>query len=87
MSVRQIKRFRDIIVYNYTMNNKQQLIQDIQNLLNSYTDIKKTDINPALLEFMDEDTLKDIISSLLYQKEQEKDVDMEWLEQFKKYVN
>ena len=69
------------------MNNKQQLIQDIQNLLNSYDDIKKTDINPALLEFMDENTLKDIISSLLYQKEQEKDVDMEWLEQFKKYVN
>lgn len=69
------------------MNNKEQLIQDIQNLLNSYEDIKKTDINPALLEFMDENTLKDIISSLLYQKEQEKDVDMEWLEQFKKYVN
>ncbi|WP_345980933.1 hypothetical protein [Sulfurimonas sp. HSL3-2] len=69
------------------MNNKEQLIQDIQNLLNSYEDVKKTDINPVLLEFMDEDTLKDIISSLLYQKEQEKDVDMEWLEQFKKYVN
>lgn len=67
------------------MNNKQQLIQDIQNLLNSYDGVKKTDINPALLEFMDENTLKDIISSLLYQKEQEKDVDIEWLEQFKKY--
>ena len=69
------------------MNYKEQLIQDIQNLLNSYEGVKKTDINPALLEFMDENTLKDIISSLLYQKEQEKDVDLEWLEQFKKYVN
>ncbi|MBU0632122.1 hypothetical protein KKA17_05710 [bacterium] len=67
------------------MNKKQELILDIQNLLNSYGDVKKTDINPALLEFMDEDTLKNIISSLLYQKEQEKDVDLKWLEQFKKY--
>ena len=69
------------------MNNKEQLIQDIQNLLNSYNGIKKTDINPSLLEFIDEDTLKNIISDLLYQKEQEKDVDLEWLEQFKKYIS
>lgn len=69
------------------MNNKEQLIQDIQNLLNSYSGIKKTDINPSLLEFMDEDTLKHIISDLLYQKEQEKDVDLEWLEQFKKHIS
>ncbi len=69
------------------MNTKRELILDIQNLLNSYEGVKKTDINPALLEFMDEKTLKEIISSLLYQKEQEKDVDMEWLEQFKKYNN
>jgi hypothetical protein len=68
------------------MNNKEQLILDIQNLLNSYDDIKKTSINPTLLEFMDEMTLKQIISDLLYQKEQEKDVDLEWLEQFKKYI-
>ena len=69
------------------MNDKQQLITDIQNLLNSYDDVKKTDISPALLEFMDNDTLKSIISDLLYQKEQEKDVDVQWLEQFKKYGN
>ncbi|MDD2356629.1 MAG: hypothetical protein PHX13_01795 [Thiovulaceae bacterium] len=69
------------------MNDKKQLIQDIQNLLNSYVGINKTDINPALLEFMDEETLKNIISDLLYQKEQEKDVDLEWLEQFKKYIS
>ncbi|WP_345993975.1 hypothetical protein [Sulfurimonas sp. HSL-1716] len=69
------------------MNKKQQLIQDIQNLLNSYDDMKKTDINPSLLEFMDEETLKGIISSLLDQKEQEKETDKEWLEQFKKYTH
>ena len=68
------------------MNDKEQLILDIQNLLNIYNGIKKTDINPSLLEFMDESTLKHIISDLLYQKEQEKDVDLEWLEQFKKHI-
>ena len=47
------------------MNDKKQLILDIQNLLNSYVGINKTDINPALLEFMDEETLKNIISFLL----------------------
>ena len=69
------------------MNTKEQLILDIQNLLNSYDDVKKTSINPALLTFMDESTLKQIISDLLYQKEQDKNVDIEWLEQFKKYLS
>jgi hypothetical protein len=66
------------------MNSKEQLILDIQHLLNSYSDVKQTSINPALLSFMDESMLKQIISDLLYQKEQEKDVDLEWLEQFKR---
>lgn len=69
------------------MTNKEELILDIQNLLNSYTNIKPTTIEPALLTFMDEETLKRIISDLLYQKEQEKNADLEWLEQFKKYIN
>ena len=68
------------------MSTKETLIEDIQNLLNSYKDIKPTNINPALLTFMDDATLKEIISALLYQKEQEKDVDPLWLEQFKKYL-
>ena len=68
------------------MTNKEQLILDIQNLLNSYNDIKTTVIDPALLSFMDEDTLKQIISDLLYQKEREKDVDLLWLEQFKRHI-
>jgi hypothetical protein len=69
------------------MSRKEQLILDIQNLLNSYDGIHKTDINPNLLEFMDEDTLVSIIDSLLSQKEALKDTDMQWLEKFKKYNN
>lgn len=62
---------------------KQQLIKDIQNLLNSYKGGSNTSINPALLEFMDEKTLIGIIESLLDQKEDSKEADVEWLEQFK----
>ena len=69
------------------MSKKEQLINDIQNLLNTYDGIHKTDINPTLLEFMDEDTLISIIDSLLDQKENEKESDLEWLEQFKKHNN
>lgn len=69
------------------MSRKQQLINDIQNLLNTYEGIHKTDINPALLEFMDEDTLVSIIDSLMDQKESSKESDIEWLEQFKKQEN
>jgi len=65
-----------------TNQRKQQLIEDIQELLNSYKGIAPTNINPDLLEFMDEDTLVSIISSLLDQKEQNLDVDKEWLEKF-----
>ncbi|MEA2072487.1 MAG: hypothetical protein U9O86_02795 [Campylobacterota bacterium] len=65
------------------MTNKQQLILDIQNLLNNYENTTTTTINPDLLEFMDEKTLIDIIGSLLDQKEDHKDSDVEWLEQFK----
>ncbi len=66
------------------MNKKQQLIQDIQNLLNNHKGVNMTRINPQLLEFMSESDLKDIISSLLEQKESKKDDDIEWLQQFKK---
>lgn len=66
------------------MNRKEKLITDIQNLLNTYDNVNETSINPALLEFMDEQTLIDIISNLLEQKEDAKESDIEWLEQFKK---
>ncbi|OIP53158.1 MAG: hypothetical protein AUK54_09620 [Helicobacteraceae bacterium CG2_30_36_10] len=69
------------------MSTKKQLIEDIQNLLNSYDGDNTTTINPDLLEFMDEKTLISIIDSLLTQKEDAKEPDMEWLEKFKKYNN
>lgn len=67
-----------------TENKKYQLIQDIQNLLNSYNGVSPTSINPDLLEFMDEDTLKSIIGTLLDQKESVVESEATWLEQFKK---
>ena len=68
------------------MSTKAELVNDIQNLLNTYEGVNKTDINPNLLEFMDIDTLLSIIDSLLTQKEDAKESDLEWLEQFKKQV-
>ena len=65
------------------MSTKKQLIEDIQNLLNTHNGIAKTDINPNLLEFMDEPTLLSIIDSLLTQKEDAKESDLEWLQKFK----
>lgn len=67
------------------MSTKKQLIEDIQNLLNSYDSENTTSINSDLLEFMDEKTLITIIDSLLNQKEDAKEPDTEWLEKFKKY--
>ncbi|MCF6340972.1 MAG: hypothetical protein L3J10_09540 [Sulfurimonas sp.] len=69
------------------MNKKEELINDIQNLLNSYDGIHKTSINSSLLEFMDEATLISIIDSLLTQKENSKESNIEWLEKFKKNNN
>ena len=67
------------------MTRKDKLISDIQNLLNNYDDINSTQINPSLLEFMDEETLLSIINDLLTQKENTKESDIEWLQQFHKY--
>lgn len=65
------------------MSNKERLIQDIQNLLNSYDGVSKTFINPDLLSFMDEESLKSIIGSLLDQKDLSVAVDTTWLDKFK----
>ena len=65
---------------------KNKLIIAIQELLNSYDDINSTSINPALLEFMDEKTLLNIVDSLLTQKEDAKEVDTQWLDKFKKII-
>jgi len=65
------------------MNKKVKLIEDIQNLLNTYDGIQQTSINPKLLEFMDENTLISIIDSLLSQKEETVKPDTQWLDKFK----
>ncbi len=67
------------------MDTKAELIADIEKLLNGYEGQPPTHINPALLSFMDEQTLRSIIASLLEQKERTVEDNLEWLEQFKKY--
>ena len=64
-------------------SRKTKLISDIQQLLNTHEGVGSTSINPDLLEFMDEETLVNIIDSLLTQKEAAKESDVEWLEKFK----
>ena len=66
-------------------SKKHQLIADIETLLNSYEGGSVTHIDPSMLEFMDEDTLKSIIDSLLRQKEKAVESNLDWLEQFKMY--
>lgn len=68
-------------------DRKDQLVQDIENLLNTYGGVDQTSINPELLKFMDEKTLVSIIDSLLIQKEDAKKSDIEWLNKFKKEDN
>lgn len=65
--------------------SKKQLVDDIQNLLNRYEGLKPTRIDPNLLQFMDEATLRSIIDSLLRQQEKTNESNLEWLEQFKKH--
>lgn len=69
------------------MTKKEQLIQDIQNLLNSYEHLSNTTINPNILMYMDEQTIINIISDLLQQKEDLKESDLLWLEKFKKNLD
>lgn len=66
-------------------STKEQLITDIENLLNRYDGIKQTHIDPALLQFMDRQTLLSIIGSILRQQEKTNESNLEWLEQFKQY--
>jgi hypothetical protein len=66
-------------------STKEQLISDIENLLNRYEGVKQTHIDPALLQFMDKQTLLSIINSILRQQENTNESNLEWLEQFKQY--
>lgn len=70
-----------------SQNTKAKLIHDIQELLNVYSDTTTTSINPKLLEFMDEATLKSIIHNILDQQEHVNEDNKEWLEQFKTDYN
>lgn len=67
------------------MGNKETLIRDIESLLNSYEGQSSTTIDPKMLSFLDEASLRSIIESLLKQKEKAVENNLEWLEQFKKY--
>jgi len=72
--------------YTFRMEStKEQLILDIENLLNRYDGLKPTHIDPALLQFMDRQTLLSIIDSILRQQEKTNESNIEWLEQFKKH--
>jgi len=65
------------------VQEKEKLIQDIQNLLNTYGDVKDSVINVNMLEFMDKETLINIIGLLLDKKETIVDDNLEWLDGFK----
>ncbi len=83
------KSLRHAYIYcdkiTFMKSSKEQLINDIQNLLNRYEGLKPTYIDPKLLHFMDETTLRNIIDSLLRQQEKTNESNQDWLEQFKKY--
>jgi len=61
--------------------NKKELLTEIEDLLNEYGDTSS--INPSVLEFLEENDLKEIKKSLLESKKHHLD-DKQWLEQFKK---
>ena len=65
------------------MHEKEKLIKDIQNLLNTYGDLKDSVINVNMLEFMDKETLISIIGLLLDKKETIVEDNKEWLNGFK----
>jgi len=66
------------------MSQKEKLLEDIEKLLNNYPDkLSATSIDPNILKFLDEDSLKGIINSLLEQKENVVESNREWMSQFK----
>jgi len=67
------------------MSQKEELLHDIEKLLNSFDDKNTTSINPQMLQFMDEASLKSIINSILNSREHLSENTKEWLETFKKY--
>ena len=62
---------------------KEKLIKDIQNLLNTHGGIKDSTINVNMLEFMDKASLISIIELLLDKKESMLNNNLDWLNTFK----
>ena len=60
---------------------KEELLSEITTLLNEYGET--SNINPSVLEFLDETDLLEIKKSLMKSKKHHLD-DNEWLQQFKK---
>ena len=65
------------------MSEKEKIISDIEQLLNGYDGVEATQIDSKLLEFMDMESLKGVVESLLTQIENVNKDNLEWLEQFK----
>ena len=63
------------------MEQRDQLIADIEQLLNEHKG--GSTINPTLLAHLSENELKDIIKSLLLQKEHYLQDDAKWLEEMR----
>ena len=60
---------------------KEEMLSEITTLLNEYGE--GSNINPSVLEFLEENDLFEIKKSLIESKKHHLD-DLEWLQQFKK---
>lgn len=67
-----------------SLNTKEALLQEIEALL-SYNPKEKTTINPNYLEYLELEDLNSIKKGLINKIGKLSNVDIEWLEQFKKY--
>jgi len=66
------------------MSTKEQLLKEIQDNLNRYTNSDSV-LSPSYLEFLDENTLQAILSSMKTTTQEILDEPTkEWLEKFKK---
>ncbi|CAA6801729.1 MAG: Unknown protein [uncultured Sulfurovum sp.] len=66
------------------INKKEALLKEIEALL-SYKPEEKTTINPNYLEYLELEDLNSIKKGLINKIGKLSNVDIEWLEQFKKY--
>lgn len=66
------------------MSTKEQLLKEIQDNLNRYTN-SDSELSPSYLEFLDENTLQSILSSMKTTTQEILDEPTKvWLEKFKK---